>query len=118
MISYIGGKARIGKWIVPFIPKDIETYVETFGGMFWVYFCMEDRYPNLKNVVYNDFNQLNWNLFECVRGSNYEQLGELLNNQPCQRLGVENADSVEELQMRIDTFNSYQKEIYFYILKV
>ena len=40
MISYIGGKARIGKWIVPYIPKDIETYVETFGGMFWVFFNM------------------------------------------------------------------------------
>ena len=110
MISYIGGKSIIGKWIRDYIPTDIETYVETFGGMFWVYFCMENRYPNLKNVVYNDFNQLNWNLFECVRGSNYKQLGELLNNQPCQRYGVENADSTEELQMRIDTFNSYQNE--------
>ncbi len=38
MISYIGGKARIGKWIVPFIPNDIETYVEGFSGMFWVFF--------------------------------------------------------------------------------
>ena len=38
--------------------------METFGGMFWVYFCLEDKYPNLKNVVYNDFNQLNWNLFK------------------------------------------------------
>ena len=44
------------------IPEDIETYVEPFGGMFWVYFCMEDKYPNLKKVVYNDFNQLNTNL--------------------------------------------------------
>ena len=37
MISYIGGKARIGKWIVPQIPTDIETYVEGFSGMFWVF---------------------------------------------------------------------------------
>ena len=60
MISYIGGKARIGKWIVPYIPKDIETYVETFGGMFWVFFNMDlKNYPNLKTVVYNDFNGLN-----------------------------------------------------------
>jgi len=27
MLSYIGGKSKIGKWIVPFYPKDIETYV-------------------------------------------------------------------------------------------
>ena len=41
MISYIGGKARIGKWIVPFIPRDIETYCEPFSGMFWVFFNMD-----------------------------------------------------------------------------
>ena len=32
-LSYIGGKSRIGKWISGFIPSDIETYVEPFGGM-------------------------------------------------------------------------------------
>ena len=110
MISYIGGKSIIGKWIRDYIPTDIETYVETFGGMFWVYFCMEDKYPNLKNVVYNDFNQLNWNLFECVKGSNYKQLGELLLNEDCQQFGT--ADSAEQLQLRVNTFNSYQKEIF------
>jgi len=66
MISYIGGKARIGKWIVPFIPKDIKTYCEPFSGMFWVFFNMDlKKYPNLKTVVYNDFNGLNTNLFDC-----------------------------------------------------
>jgi len=54
MISYIGGKARIGKWIKEYIPKDIETYVEGFSGMFWVFFNMDlKHYPNLKTVVYN-----------------------------------------------------------------
>ena len=66
MISYIGGKARISKWIVPFIPNDIETYVESFSGMFWVFFKMDlSKYPNLKTVVYNDFNGLNANLCNC-----------------------------------------------------
>jgi len=68
MISYIGGKARIGKWIVPFIPQDIETYVEGFSGMFWVFFNMDlSKFPNLKTVVYNDFNGLNANLFRCAK---------------------------------------------------
>ena len=68
MISYIGGKARISKWIIPFIPKDIETYVEPFSGMFWVFFKMDlENYPNLKTVVYNDFNGLNSNLFKCCK---------------------------------------------------
>lgn len=68
MISYIGGKSNIGKWIKDYVPRDIETYVETFGGMFWVFFNLDHKYyHNLKTVVYNDFNQLNTNLFECAR---------------------------------------------------
>jgi len=89
MISYIGGKARIGKWITPFIPKDIETYVETFSGMFWVFFNMDlEEYPNLKTVVYNDFNRLNSNLFKCTK--QYDRLWDELAKYPCQQLGVEN----------------------------
>jgi DNA adenine methylase len=110
MISYIGGKSIIGKWIRDYIPTDIETYVETFGGMFWVYFCMEDKYPNLKNIVYNDFNQLNSNLFDCVRGTNYKSFGDLLMLEDCQNKDI--ADTPEQLQLHIDTFNSYQKEIF------
>ena len=57
MISYIGGKSKIGKWIKGYIPKDIETYVEPFSGMFWVFFNLNlDRFSKLKTVVYNDFN--------------------------------------------------------------
>ena len=41
MISYIGGKSNIGKWIKDYVPRDIETYVETFGGMFWVFFNLD-----------------------------------------------------------------------------
>jgi site-specific DNA-adenine methylase len=82
MISYIGGKARISKWIVPFIPKDIETYVEPFGGMYWVFFKTKlSEYPNLKTVVYNDFNGLNANLFRCAK--DYDRLWDELNKYPC-----------------------------------
>jgi DNA adenine methylase len=78
MISYIGGKARIGKWIVPYIPNDIETYVEPFSGMFWVFFNMDlSLYPNLETVVYNDFNKLNSNLMKC--SLEYDRLHEELN---------------------------------------
>ena len=61
-LSYIGGKSRIGTWIRNYIPNDIETFVEPFSGMFWVFFRLElSNYPNLKTVVYNDFNPLNVN---------------------------------------------------------
>jgi len=85
-LSYIGGKSKIGKWIVPFYPKDMETYVEAFGGMFWCFFNMDlTQYPNLKEVVYNDFNPLNYNLFQCLQ--NPERLLEEVNNIPCQQRG-------------------------------
>jgi DNA adenine methylase len=91
MLSYIGGKSKIGKWIVPFYPKDIETYVETFGGMFWCFFNMDlKQYPNLKKVVYNDFNPLNYNLFTCL--SEPERLLESVNSLPCQQFGVDETD--------------------------
>ena len=106
MISYIGGKARISKWIVPFIPRDIETYVETFGGMFWVFFKMDlSKYPNLKTVVYNDFNGLNANLFDCC--NDYDRLWDELSKYPCQQLGVTDTPSEYE-----DMFNQYQQEVF------
>jgi DNA adenine methylase len=106
MISYIGGKARIGKWIKEYIPKDIETYVEGFSGMFWVFFNMDlKHYPNLKTVVYNDYNRLNYNLMKWAK--NYDVLWNALSQYPCQQLGVVDTP-VEYGQM----FAQYQQEIF------
>jgi DNA adenine methylase len=106
MISYIGGKARIGKWITPFIPSDIETYVEGFSGMFWVFFNMDlSKYPNLKTVVYNDYNRLNSNLMKWSR--EYDTLWEELSKYPCQQLGV--VDTPPEYS---EMFRQFQKEVF------
>jgi len=106
MLSYIGGKSKIGKWIVPFIPKDIETYVEPFSGMYWVYFNMElKQYPNLKKIVYNDFNPLNYNLFNCVK--NPTELLKAINSIECQQFGVE--DTPPHLK---EQFVKFQTEIF------
>ncbi len=106
MISYIGGKARIGKWIVPQIPTDIETYVEGFSGMFWVFFNMDlSKFPNLKTVVYNDYNKLNYNLMKWTK--QYDVLHEELSNYPCQQLGV--VDTPPEYA---EMFKQYQQEIF------
>jgi DNA adenine methylase len=105
-LSYIGGKSKIGKWIVPYYPKDMETYVETFGGMFWCFFNMDlSEYPNLKKVVYNDFNPLNYNLFQCVK--NPERLLEAINSIPCQQFGEELTPSIYREQ-----FVDFQSEIF------
>ena len=104
MLSYIGGKSKIGKWIVPFYPEDMETYVETFGGMFWCFFNMDlTKYPNLKKVVYNDFNPLNYNLFQCIK--NPTLLLESINSIPCQQFGEENTPTIYKEQ-----FNDFQSE--------
>jgi DNA adenine methylase len=105
-ISYIGGKGRIGKWISTLIPTDIETYVEGFGGMFWVFFNMDiTKYKNLKTVVYNDFNKLNSNLFKCIKY--YDRLWDELCKYPCQKLGVEETPPEYE-----EMFKRFQKELY------
>ena len=106
MLSYIGGKSKIGKWIVPFYPEDMETYVETFGGMFWCFFNMDlSKYPNLKKVVYNDFNPLNYNLFQCVK--NPKLLLDAINEIPCQQFGEEITPSIYKEQ-----FIRFQAEIF------
>ena len=106
MISYIGGKARISKWIVPYIPRDIETYVEPFSGMFWVFFKMDlHHYPNLKTVVYNDFNGLNSNLFSCCK--EYDRMWDEMSKYPCQQLGIEDTPTTYE-----GMFDEYQKEVF------
>ena len=105
-ISYIGGKSKIGKWIVPFYPTDMETYVEPFSGMFWCFFNMDlEKYPNLKKVVYNDFNPLNYNLFKCVQ--NPSELLRAINSIDCQKQGVDITPEIYKQQ-----FVSFQAEIF------
>ena len=106
MLSYIGGKSKIGKWIVPFYDKDMETYVETFGGMFWCFFNMDlSQFPNLKKVVYNDFNPLNYNLFNCIQ--NPTELLKAINSIDCQKFGMEITPSIYKEQ-----FIRFQAEIF------
>ena len=109
-ISYIGGKKKMQNWIVPYIPKDIETYVECFSGQFWIFFGMDlNNYPNLKKVVYNDFNPLNYNLYNCVR--NHSRLLE-----ECNKLVVQEKDVFPTNSICKENFEKFQKEIYSDIL--
>lgn len=106
MLSYIGGKSRIGKWIAPFYDKNMETYVEVFGGMFWCFFNMDlKQFPNLNKVVYNDFNPLNYNLFKCVQ--NPTELLKAINSIDCQKFGEEPTP-----QLYKEQFIRFQAEIF------
>ena len=106
MLSYIGGKSKIGKWIVPYYDKNMEVYLETFGGMFWCFYNMDlKQFPNLKKVVYNDFNPLNYNLFKCIQ--NPTELLRTINSIDCQKQGE---DITPELYR--EQFVSFQADIF------
>jgi DNA adenine methylase len=106
MLSWIGGKSKIGRWLVDYYPQDMEVYTESFGGMFWCYFNMDlTMFPNLKKIVYNDFNPLNYNLFKCVQ--NPSELQRALDSIPVQQLGVSNTPDGFK-----NTFIEYQTEIF------
>ena len=106
MLSYIGGKSKIGKWIIDYYPSDMETYLETFGGMFWCFFNMAlTKFPNLKKVIYNDFNPLNYNLFNCVQ--NPQELQRALDAIQVQQVGVTNTPQILK-----DQFYNFQQELF------
>jgi site-specific DNA-adenine methylase len=107
MISYIGGKSKIAPLLItPNIPKDIEIFVEVFGGQFWTFFKMDlNEYPNLKTIVYNDFNPLNYNLYKCI--NNHQRLLEECEKFQVQELGVVPTSPICEQQ-----FNQFQSEIF------
>lgn len=68
MFAYIGGKKFQGKWIANYFPKH-DTYVEPFGGAFWVYFMGN---INANKNVYNDYNRYISNIFYCVKNHREE----------------------------------------------
>ena len=107
MISYIGGKSKIAPTlIIPNIPKDIEIFIEVFGGQFWTFFKMNlEDYPNLKTVVYNDFNPLNYNLYTCVK--NHQKLLE-----ECEKLIVQEKDVYPTNPICNELFARFQSEIF------
>jgi DNA adenine methylase len=113
MISYIGGKSKIApQLIIPNIPQDIEIFTEVFGGQFWTFFKMDlDKYPNLKTVVYNDINPLNYNLYTCIK--DHQRLLD-----ECERLVVQEKDVFPTNPICNEQFIRFQDEIFAEDFKV
>lgn len=72
--SYFGGKTKFESFISPYVPKDFKTYIEPFAGSFAVYFILD--IPENCNIIYNDINRDQVNLFTCAK--DYNHLHELL----------------------------------------
>lgn len=74
LIPYLGEKTRFADFITPYIPKNISTYVEPFGGMYGVFFSIDHtKFKNVK-FVYNDINKLNYLLFKNLKDSDFIDL--------------------------------------------
>ena len=65
---------------------------------------LED-YPNLKKIVYNDFNPLNYNLFRCV--INHQRLLE-----ECEKLTVQEKNVIPTNPICSENFKLFQNEIF------
>jgi DNA adenine methylase len=67
LIPYLGNKEKFSSFITPNIPKDISTYVEPFGGAMGVFFSLDfSKFRDVK-FIYNDINNLNYNLFYLLK---------------------------------------------------
>ena len=104
-VSYVGGKSKIApQLIIPNIPKDIEIFVEPFSGQFWTFFKMKlENYPNLKTVIYNDFNPLNYNMYQCLK--NHQRLLE-----ECEKFIVQEKDIFPTNSICNEQFIKFQEE--------
>lgn len=108
-IGWVGGKSRLKKYIIPLIPKDVERYIEVFGGAGWVFFAK----PPHKIEVFNDIDGNLINLYRQIKNN-------------CDALQAE----IDWLQSR-ELFYEYRKQIegqvnltniqraaqYFYLIK-
>lgn len=95
MFPYIGGKAHHIKWMDPLFPNKFSTFVEVFGGAGWVS-VKSSKVDQSKIRVYNDFNPLLANVFECFR------------QDPSQVLSKMNSVTKSD----VPTYRQYQKELF------
>lgn len=108
MFSYIGGKSTISKWIKEYIPTEItKSYVEPFSGAFWVYFSIDIE--NMDTIVYNDFNPVNSNLFNCLKTP--DEFYEFIKNEECQVKDIDKIGVPCDSKFR-EKFEKYQKSAF------
>lgn len=64
-LKWIGGKKALRNQIIGLFPKDIERYIEVFGGAGWVLFGAETRHAKME--VFNDLDSQLINLYRCIK---------------------------------------------------
>lgn len=95
MFPYIGGKAHHVGWMDPLFPDKFDTFVEVFGGAGWVS-VKSSKVAQSNKRVYNDFNPLLANVYECMR-QDAARLLALMNDTP---------------KSELDRYRQYQRELF------
>ena len=99
MFSYLGGKKFQAKWIASQFPKH-NTYVEPFGGAYWVYFMANHQIDQAHTNVYNDFNKDIANIFHCARYDDIKFLKSLLSYEN------QNKELFDQFRSELTPFNT------------
>lgn len=79
LIPTANDKTKFSNFIIPNIPKNISKYIEPFGGMFGIFFCLNIEDFNKTKFIYNDINKRNVNLFEKFKDNSF--INEILNSE-------------------------------------
>jgi len=79
IVPYLGEKSKFAKFIIPYIPANIKTYIEPFSGMYGIFFSLDFSDFNNTQFIYNDINYLNYNLFNQLKNNDrlIEQIKEI-----------------------------------------
>lgn len=69
-LPYFGGKGKseLGGWLFENFNLDgITNYVEPFSGMYGIYLGNFSDFSSVKNIIYNDIDKQNCNVFNCAQ---------------------------------------------------
>ena len=69
-LPYFGGKGKseLGGWLFENFNLDgITNYVEPFSGMYGIYLGNFSNFSSVKNIIYNDIDKQNCNIFNCAQ---------------------------------------------------
>ena len=73
-INYSGGKYRLLKYIIPLFPKEIDVFVDLFGGAGTVSVNV-----NAKKIIYNDLINYLPELFNIWKSKSLEEINQYIN---------------------------------------
>ena len=109
-LNYVGGKYKLIDEIIPLLPKNINTFVDLFGGGFNVGINV-----NATNIIYNDFQK---QVVELLRYLQHNKIEDILNKIDgyIEKYNLTNDNKEGYLAIRSDYNTNIKDPIKFYTL--